>query len=67
MEEGVKHDLEIVRKSPYLRKELKDSVRGFIFDIKTGLLNPVLWAIRRNFKEVDNKYNLSLINSKLDI
>lgn len=42
MEEGVKHDLEIVRKSPYLRKELKDSVRGFIFDIKTGLLNPVL-------------------------
>lgn len=42
MEEGVRHDLEVIRKSPYLRKELKDSARGFIFDIKTGLLNPVL-------------------------
>ncbi|KAJ4186365.1 hypothetical protein NW759_016939 [Fusarium solani] len=42
MEEGVRHDLEVVRKSPYLRKELKDSVRGFVFDIKTGLLSPVL-------------------------
>lgn len=42
MEEGVRHDLEVVRKSLYLRKELKDSVRGFVFDIKTGLLSPVL-------------------------
>ncbi|KAH6959562.1 carbonic anhydrase, partial [Ilyonectria sp. MPI-CAGE-AT-0026] len=42
MEEGVRHDLEVVQKSPYLRKELTDSVRGFVFDIKTGLLSPVL-------------------------
>lgn len=42
MEESVKHDLEVVRKSPYIRKGLKDSVRGFVFDIKTGLLSPVV-------------------------
>jgi carbonic anhydrase len=42
MEESVRYDLEVVRNSPYIRKELKDSARGFVFDIKTGLLNPVL-------------------------
>ncbi|KAM6484858.1 carbonic anhydrase [Trichoderma sp. SZMC 28011] len=42
MEEGIRHDLEVVRKSPYIRKELKESARGFIFDIKTGLLTEVV-------------------------
>ncbi|KAL7906604.1 carbonic anhydrase [Trichoderma velutinum] len=42
MEEGIRHDLEVVRNSPYIRKELKDSVRGFIFDIESGLLNPII-------------------------
>lgn len=45
MEEGIRHDLEVVRKSPYIRKELKESARGFIFDIRTGLLTPVVQDI----------------------
>ncbi|KAL6689912.1 carbonic anhydrase [Trichoderma pleuroticola] len=42
MEEGIRHDLEVARKSPYIRKEVKESARGFAFDVKTGLLTPVI-------------------------
>lgn len=42
IEQSVRNDLEIVRKSPYIRTALKESARGFVYDIKTGLLKPVV-------------------------
>ena len=36
IEESVKADIKFVKESPYIRKELRDSAQGFMFDIKTG-------------------------------
>jgi carbonic anhydrase len=36
---SVKEDVEHLRGMPFIRKET--TVQGFVFDVKTGLLNPV--------------------------
>jgi len=40
LEETVKTDVKFLKSSPYFREELK--VHGYIFDIKTGLLQTVV-------------------------
>jgi hypothetical protein len=34
-------DVEWIRRSPYIRKELKERTQGMSFDIKTGLLKKI--------------------------
>jgi carbonic anhydrase len=41
LEQSVRDDVQLVKGSPLMRKELADRTRGFIYDIKTGRLNPV--------------------------
>ncbi|KAM0805785.1 carbonic anhydrase [Usnea florida] len=41
LEQSVRDDLAVIRGYPLLRKELADRSHGYIYDIKTGLLNPV--------------------------
>ncbi|KAB5562767.1 carbonic anhydrase [Coniochaeta sp. 2T2.1] len=41
-EKSVRDDLTFLRSTPFLRKELADQVHGFLYDIKTGLLSPVV-------------------------
>ncbi|KAH6662259.1 carbonic anhydrase [Halenospora varia] len=41
LEQSVKDDLNILRSSPLVRKELADKAVGYVFDIKTGALSPV--------------------------
>jgi hypothetical protein len=36
---AVKEDLEYLRQHPFVKKETK--IHGFVFDVQTGLLNPV--------------------------
>lgn len=37
----MRDDLNILKTSPFVRKELADAARGFIYDLKTGLLREV--------------------------
>jgi carbonic anhydrase len=39
LEEGVRESLEIIRRSPFI--PMKDSVRGFIYDVSSGALEEV--------------------------
>ncbi len=39
--QSVKDDVAIIKSSKYMRTELAEQVSGFIYDIKTGKLNPV--------------------------
>ena len=39
---SIKQDVALLKKSPYLGKELAESVTGFAFDIKTGLVEKVV-------------------------
>lgn len=41
LEQSVTDNLAALRASPFIRKELGDRARGFVFDIKTGLLTEV--------------------------
>ncbi|MCJ1227861.1 hypothetical protein MMC12_004520 [Toensbergia leucococca] len=41
LEQSVKDDLAILKGSPFIRKELASRSRGFIYDLKTGLLSRV--------------------------
>ncbi|KAE8442446.1 hypothetical protein EG329_003347 [Mollisiaceae sp. DMI_Dod_QoI] len=41
LEQSIRDDLAILKASPLMRKELLDRSVGFIYDIKTGKLNPV--------------------------
>ncbi|KAH8596283.1 carbonic anhydrase [Bisporella sp. PMI_857] len=41
LEQSVRDDITILKSSAIIRKELKDATRGFIFDIKTGLVSAV--------------------------
>ncbi|OCL12161.1 carbonic anhydrase [Glonium stellatum] len=41
LEQSVKDDLEILRKSPLITKELAERSVGFVYDIKSGLLTAV--------------------------
>jgi len=41
LEESVKQNIKFVKESPYIRKELRESAQGFLFDIKTGKVNKI--------------------------
>lgn len=41
LEQSVRDDLAVIKSYPLLRKELADRSHGYIYDIKTGLLNPL--------------------------
>ncbi|OCK85754.1 carbonic anhydrase [Lepidopterella palustris CBS 459.81] len=41
IEQSVKDDVDLFKKSPLIRKELAEHTYGFVYDIKTGLLTPV--------------------------
>jgi carbonic anhydrase len=36
LEQSVKANIKFVKESPFIRKELRDSAQGFIFDVKSG-------------------------------
>ncbi|KAH8896579.1 carbonic anhydrase [Thozetella sp. PMI_491] len=40
-EETLRADLQLFKSSPFVRPELKESVRGYLYDIKTGKLSAV--------------------------
>ncbi|KAL2210610.1 carbonic anhydrase [Sarocladium strictum] len=42
LEQSVRDDVQLVKSSPLVRKALADRTRGFVYDIKTGRLGPVL-------------------------
>ncbi|KAI1750606.1 carbonic anhydrase [Xylaria castorea] len=42
MVEGVKFDVELIKSSPFLRKGLRDTVSGLLYDIKTGKLTKIV-------------------------
>jgi carbonic anhydrase len=41
LEQSVQEDIDLVKASPLIRKELADRTRGFVYDIKTGEVKPV--------------------------
>lgn len=41
LEASVREDVEVLKKAPLIRKDLKDGISGFVFDIKTGSLSQV--------------------------
>ncbi|KAH8894493.1 carbonic anhydrase [Thozetella sp. PMI_491] len=41
LEQGVRDDVELVRSSPLIRKELADRTQGFVYDMTTGKVNSV--------------------------
>ena len=41
LEQSVRDDLALLKASPLVRKELAENAKGFVYDIKTGLLTPV--------------------------
>jgi carbonic anhydrase len=40
--DSVREDVEFLKASDLVRPELKERVAGFVYDVKTGLLNPVV-------------------------
>ncbi|PTB68127.1 hypothetical protein BBK36DRAFT_1115383, partial [Trichoderma citrinoviride] len=42
VEQSVRDDLAWLEKTPFVRKDLVEKTRGFVFDVKTGLVNPVI-------------------------
>ncbi|TFB02182.1 Uncharacterized protein CCMA1212_005717 [Trichoderma ghanense] len=42
VDRSVGDDLEWLGKTPFVRKDLIEKTRGFIFDVKTGLVSPVV-------------------------
>ncbi|KAL7823158.1 carbonic anhydrase [Trichoderma gracile] len=42
VEQSVRDDLEWLEKTPFVRKDLIEKTRGFMFDVKTGLVNPII-------------------------
>ncbi|KAH7310428.1 carbonic anhydrase [Stachybotrys elegans] len=41
LEDSVREDMEHLKKSKVIRPELKEAIKGFVFDIKTGLIKQV--------------------------
>ncbi|KAF7563659.1 hypothetical protein G7046_g474 [Stylonectria norvegica] len=41
LEQSVREDVQLVRASPLVRKELASRTRGFVYDVKTGEVKPV--------------------------
>jgi carbonic anhydrase len=42
LEESVREDLNFLTSEPLVRQELKDNAKGYVYDIKTGKLKPVV-------------------------
>lgn len=42
LEESVREDLDFLKSHPLVRQEIKNNAKGYIYDIKTGRLNPVV-------------------------
>ncbi|KAF4613432.1 hypothetical protein G7Y89_g15455 [Cudoniella acicularis] len=43
LEESVREDLKFLKASPLIRQEIKDNAKGYVYDIKSGKLNPVAY------------------------
>ena len=41
IKQSVKDDIGVFKASPLIRENLKNSVRGYVFDVKTGLLTAI--------------------------
>ncbi|KAF2099153.1 carbonic anhydrase [Rhizodiscina lignyota] len=41
LEQSIRDDIAVLKASPLMRKDLVNATRGFTFDIKTGMLNPL--------------------------
>jgi carbonic anhydrase len=41
LERSVQEDVQLVKRSPLVRKELAERTRGFVYDLKTGEVKPV--------------------------
>ncbi|KAJ5106229.1 hypothetical protein N7456_002904 [Penicillium angulare] len=41
LERSVQEDVQLVKDSPLVRKELADRTWGFVYDLKTGVVKPV--------------------------
>ncbi|KAL4982510.1 carbonic anhydrase [Aspergillus falconensis] len=41
LERSVQEDVQLVKRSPLVRKELAERTRGFVYDLKTGVVKPV--------------------------
>ncbi|KAI0518369.1 hypothetical protein F5B22DRAFT_645133 [Xylaria bambusicola] len=50
--ERTRQDVDIIKSSPFLRKELRDNVSGLLFDIKTGKAKICheLWSLRSSLQ-----------------
>ncbi|KAK5636367.1 hypothetical protein RRF57_012079 [Xylaria bambusicola] len=44
--ERTRQDVDIIKSSPFLRKELRENVSGLLFNIKTGKICHELWGLR---------------------
>ncbi|KAF3056679.1 hypothetical protein CFAM422_012773 [Trichoderma lentiforme] len=42
LEESVREDLSLLREQKFIRQELKDNAKGYVYDIKTGVLREVV-------------------------
>ncbi|KAL7908443.1 carbonic anhydrase [Trichoderma velutinum] len=42
LEESVREDLSLLRAQNFVRKELRDNAKGYVYDIKTGILKEVV-------------------------
>ncbi|KAH8807833.1 carbonic anhydrase-domain-containing protein [Xylogone sp. PMI_703] len=41
LEESIREYLKFLKSQPLIKQEIKDKVKGYVYDIKTGKLNPV--------------------------
>ncbi|PON20689.1 carbonate dehydratase [Trichoderma gamsii] len=42
LEESVREDLRLLKEQKFIRQELRDNVKGYVYDIKTGKLKEVV-------------------------
>lgn len=43
LEESVREDLHLLKEQKFVRQELRDNAKGYVYDIKTGKLKEVVW------------------------
>lgn len=48
LEESVRDDLRLLKEQKFVRQELRDNVKGYVYDIKTGKLKEVVWKNHSN-------------------
>jgi carbonic anhydrase len=42
LEESVREDVRLLKEQNFVRQELRDNVKGYVYDIKTGKLKEVV-------------------------